>query len=222
MKLSGRSIVKIPLMHLSEASSVPIVADGTVATAAMGEGRNIPLLILDTSSRPDIETMVRAHQEFGPGDATSFWSFKKRRLGIDSPLLLLRITKPSECVIVIEFEMAKGQGVLVDQILWAQGVYLQPGQPGDCLTTTIDNPRILIEIPMNDVFKKRFQSVYEKAIFRSFRKIGMSRTDSKQLVQSSLKNLRGLLHQRIPFRRNIEDIRSDTISPDDSGDTGVG
>lgn len=222
MKLSRRPIVKIPLRHPSEASPVMIVADGTVAMTAMGEGRNIPLLILDTSSRPDIETMVRAHKEFGPGDATSFWSFKKRRIGIDSPLLWLKITKPSECVVVIEFDMAKGQGVLVDQILWAQGVYLQPGQPGDYLTTTIDNPRILIEIPMNDAFKKRFQSVYEKAIFRNFRKIGMSRTDSKRLVQPSLKKLRGLLHQRMPFKWNTEDIRSDAISPGDSGDTDVG
>ena len=202
MRMSNDSWVEIPLRHRSEALPVPIVEDASVATAFMGEGRNIPLLILDTSSRPDIEAMVRAHQEFGPGDATSVWSFEKRLFGLTSPLLLLRITKPSECVVLIEFDMTKRQGVLVDQILWAQGVYLQPGRPGDRLVTTMGNPKILVEVPANEAYKKQFQKIYEKAIFRKFRKMGMSRSDSKHSVQVYLKKWREVFHRRIPLRQS--------------------
>ena len=194
--------VEIPLRHTSEANPVPIVADAIVATAAMGEGRNIPLLILNTSARPDIETMVRAHQELGPGDATSVWLFKKYRFRLASPQLFLRITKPSNCVILIDFDVTKGKGMLVDQILWAQGLYLQPGRPGDRLSTTMENPKILVEVPANEAFEKQFQSFYEKAIFRKFRELGMSRADSKQSARGFLEEKRYLFHRRIAFRRS--------------------
>ena len=220
MRLPGHPWVKIPLRHPSEMNPVPIVADGMIATAVMGEGRHIPLLILDTSSRPDIETMVLAHQEFGPGDVIFVWSFKERWFGLASPLLLLRITKPSECVVVIEFDMTKRQGILVDQILWAQSVYLRPGRPGDRLATTIDKPSILAEVPASEAFDKRFQRIHEKALFRSFRKKGMSRADSKQSVEFFLKGWRGVFHQRIPFRQSSEEFRAGTTSSDDGSEAG--
>src|SRR3989442_15728179 len=37
-------------------------------------------------------------------------------------------------------------GGLVDQIIHSEGVYIQPGRPGDRLSTTFDNPRVLAEV----------------------------------------------------------------------------
>lgn len=36
-------------------------------------------------------------------------------------------------------------------------VYLQPGRPGDRLASTHDNPMILVEVPANGAFAKRFR-----------------------------------------------------------------
>lgn len=196
--------VKIPLRHPAEANAVPIVADATVATALLGEGRTIPLLILDTSDRPDIETMVEAQSRLDlTGDATSSWSFQRRSGGLDTPLLVLEIKKPSKCLAVIAFDI-ETQGVLVDQILWAQGVYLQPGRPGDRLVTTMNNPKILIEIPANRTFRRQFNRIYEKALYRTFRKAGMSRSDAKTSVRSYLEEWRDALHRRVDFEVHRE------------------
>ncbi len=190
----------VPLSHPSEADPVPIVGDGIVATAVQTYGRWIPVLILDTSSRPDIETMVRAHGELGPGDAISGWSFKTcLGFGLAAPTLVLRFTKPSQCLLQVEFDLEE-QGILVDQILWAQGVYLQPGRPGDRLAATIDNPRILVEVPAREAFAKRFRSARKKALFRRFRSRGMSRIDSKNAVRALLREFRSVLHQNVRFR----------------------
>ena len=192
--------VEIPVSHPSEADPVPIVRDGIVATVAQTYGRWIPVLILDTSTRPDIETMVRAHGELGPGDAISGWSFKTRLgFGLAAPMLVLRFTKPSQCLVVVEFDLEK-QGILVDQILWAQGVYLQPGRPGDRLAPTIDNPRILVEVPTNETFAKRFRSARKKALFRRFRNGGMSRIDSKNAVRELLRKWQSVFHRNVRFR----------------------
>ena len=55
----------VSIQHPVEAEPVPVVADGSIATVAVGDMRMIPLLILDTSKRPDIEDMVKAHHHMG-------------------------------------------------------------------------------------------------------------------------------------------------------------
>lgn len=200
-----RHVVKIPLRDAVEAHPVPIIADGLIATALLGEGRTIPVLILDTSTRPDVENFMTSQYWAGiVGDAESSWSFKKRFSGHPRPLLILNFTKPSQCLLIIEFDIPR-QGVLVDQILWAHGVYLQPGRPDDRLATTLENPRIIVEVPPNENFRVEFESVYKKAIFRHFRREGMSRTHAKQGVSSYLQKRREVFHRRIQFRRPSDD-----------------
>jgi len=52
---------------------VSIIADGSIATVHFGDGRNIPVLIIDTAKRPDIVDLVKAQQEQPPGDVKSTW-----------------------------------------------------------------------------------------------------------------------------------------------------
>lgn len=206
--------VEMPLRHPSEADPVPIAGDGMVATVIQSYGRWIPVLILDTSSRPDFETLVRAHGELGPGDAISGWSFKTRLgFGFVAPRLVLRFTKPSQCVVIVEFDL-ESQGILVDQILWAKGVYLQPGRPGDRLVTTSDTARILVEVTANGAFAKRFRSARKKALFRSFRDRGLSRTDSKKAVRAVLSELESVFYQNVRFGSQEAPLRKGESSAD--------
>ena len=46
---------------------VPIVAEGAISSTTLGDGRLIPVLILDTSNRPDIDEFVRVHQHLPAG-----------------------------------------------------------------------------------------------------------------------------------------------------------
>lgn len=206
LSLEGKRIVKrpkrsrmvIPIAHPSQADPVPIVADGIIATKGLAQGRHIPVLILDTSDRQDIEMLVQAHQDREPGDAVCYWTIKKRPLAPDAPHLLLKMTKPSKCIVIVEFDMTKNQGFLVDQILRARGFYLQPGRLGDRLSTAFESPRILVEIPPNRDFEVPFHLLYEKAVYQRLRKEGMSRAQARRTVRSFLKKSRGLF--RKPFQ----------------------
>lgn len=51
---------------LSAEDVVPIVADAMIA-GPVAEGVGIPLVILDTSERPDLEELIRVHQHLPPG-----------------------------------------------------------------------------------------------------------------------------------------------------------
>ncbi len=200
-KRSKRSRIVIPVRHESEGVPVPIVADASVASIGIGQDRHIPLLILDTSRRQDIETMVQAHDETIPGDSVSYWTIERRRFTLDSPRLVVEISKPSKCVIVVEFEMERNHGIVVQLILHSKGIYLQPGRLGDRLSNTLDNPRILVEVPPNNDFEGAFRPLYEKALFRKFRERGMNRAQSKRCVQRYLDES-GKTFDRISMHRN--------------------
>ena len=158
----------------------------------------MPVLILDTTSRPDIDTMVLAHGELGSGDATSLWPSQRSWFGVQSLRLVLRVTKPSECVIIVEFDIER-QGVLVSQILHAQGVYIQPGRPGDRLAGTLNSPRILVEVPLNREFRQRWEQLFAKAILRRFRREGLSRAAAKQATKTFTARWRDIFHRRMSF-----------------------
>ena len=177
-----------------------------MATATFGEGRMIPVLILDTSTRADFEKLISFQVSANIlGDAESVWTFKKRRRDTTRPQLVLNFSKPSQLLLIIEFDLPR-QGVLVDQILLSHGVSLQPGRPGDRLKNTIKNPRIYIEIIRNEIFREQFEKVYKKAILRYFRQNGMSRVAARRAVNTYLRKTREFLQQRLPFRHPSDDI----------------
>lgn len=180
---------EILLNHKAEAESVPIVSDAGVATQGTADGRIIPVIILDTSLRPDIDDMVKAHKLIDAGDAKSVWSVPSR-LNINKITLVLTFIKPSRCVILIQFDIVK-QGGVVDQIIQAQGVYIQPGKKGDRLSSTIDNDRILVEVPSKH-FRKEWDKILHKALVKDFKKKGLSRNDAKNASNSFIKEWREL------------------------------
>ncbi len=119
---------------------MPVVADAGIATVGVGDGRMISLLILDTSKRPDIEGMVKAHHAMeGQGDVTAQWGRPDTFFDEGIVSLILPFEKPSYCLIILRLDIGK-YGGLVDQIIRSQGVYIQPGRPGDRLSTAFDNP----------------------------------------------------------------------------------
>jgi hypothetical protein len=179
---------------MAEAKPVPIVSDASMATRGLADGRLIPLFIIDTSERPDIDDMIQAHRHLGAGDARSAWSlpsrFDKSRIR-----LILTVVKPSHCVTVLEFDIAR-QGGVVDQIVQSQGLYLQGGRPGDRLASTLDNDRILVEVPSRE-FRSEWDRIFRRALIKDYRRHGLSSSDARDATDSFLRHWRALTSKRM-------------------------
>lgn len=186
--------IEIPITDKVEKNPVSIISDAAVATRGMADGRIIPVLIINTSLRPDIEGMIRAHKHIGAGDAKSVWLLPSR-FNTNKILLALTVIKPSRCVIVIEFNLVH-QGGVVDQIIQAQGVYIQPGKEGDRLRTTIDHERLLVEVPSRHI-RKDWDKIFQKSLAKDFKKKGLSRNDAKLAAKDFIKELRDLGSKRM-------------------------
>jgi len=185
---------ELPIRNKAEKEPVPIVSDASVAMQGTADGRIIPVLIIDTSLRPDIEDMIQAHKHIGAGDTKSAWSVPSR-FNINRISLVLMVIKPSRCVIIIEFNIVR-QGGVVDQIIQAQGVYIQPGKEGDRLMTTMDHDRILIEVPSKH-FRREWDKILYKALAKDFKRKGLSRSGAKIASENFIKEWRNFGSMRI-------------------------
>lgn len=186
----------VRLNDAAEATPVPIVSDAGIATVAVGDGRMIPLVIIDTSNRPDIDDLVLAHKHLdGQGDAGSMWGRPNSIFDTGIVNLILTFQKPGHCVIILGFELGQ-YGGLVDQIVLSQGLYVQPGRPGDRLRSTFNNPRVLVEVPTRE-FQPEWDRILRKATRRRFQKDGMSRAHAKLATESMITEWRDLWSKRI-------------------------
>ena len=121
MRLKPRR-VKFPIHNLREAHPLRIVGDAAIATKNLDEGRLVPLVILDTTDRPDIDELIRVHQHLPVGDIDCGWGELEGSKGMVA--LMLIFNRPSEITAILEFDIVN-QGVIVDQILAARGLYIQ-------------------------------------------------------------------------------------------------
>lgn len=158
---------------------VRIISDAAIATIDFGHGKIIPLVIIDTKTRPDIEELVRVHEHLQPGDVNFFWCEPDRPdHGVG---LLLKFVRPMNLTMMLLFNLERHAG-LVDQILTARALYIQPGQDGDRLIRTLDNKKILLDLPDNG-FKKTWDRILLKQVTRQFREKGMRRGDAREAAQ---------------------------------------
>ena len=168
--------LEIRLRSEREKKPVPIVADAAIATAALGHGKLIPLVILDTTARPDIEEFVRIHSFLSPGDVTVSWvryPYGKRNLS-----LLIQAQRPSEVTFFIAFDLDSSHCVIVEQIIKSRALYVQPGRIGDRLVSTLDHSRILVEV--GDLsFDETWDQLLHASTVRQFRSGGMSKAQAK-------------------------------------------
>jgi hypothetical protein len=87
-----------------------------VSTRGAFGGQLVPLVILDTSDRPDIDELIRVHgTPQHPGDVKIQWVELAGHKGFIA--LILTFLRPSEATVIIEFDIVK-QGVLVEHGTW--------------------------------------------------------------------------------------------------------
>jgi hypothetical protein len=180
----------IELSHDREKDALRIVADGAIAHPSVGEGRLIPLVILDTSSRPDLEEYIRVHQYVGAGDVKCQWG---QLIGHDNTVVLvLSFSRPADLVVIVEFDLQKNHGVLVEQALGTKALYIQAGREGDRLKHDLNLPKVILEVPDTGFGEKFWDKIYCRYTTAKMRERGLNRADAKRAAKESIEELRKL------------------------------
>lgn len=176
-------------------SDIVTVAGDAAIAGPIVDGRLTPLLILDTSSRPDIDELIRVHQHVSPGDVNVNWGTLDG--DPDSVVLDLKFIRPMESRIIIRFSIER-QAILIDNALMAGAVYLQAGTPGDRLIHDPDRPKILAELPANE-FADKWDSLFLSRMTSYFSKRNkVSRKVAYPIAERMLVELREITGFRMP------------------------
>lgn len=185
-------MIRKKIVKLDEQLLLPVIADAAIASFDNADGKMIPLIIVDARERPDISELVRIHQYLPPGDVIYQWVKIYNRIGKVG--LFITFQRPSESKALIEFDVVK-QGVVVDMIMFARGVYFQTGQPGDRYKNKMDEPKILIEV--GDLgFDDTWNVIWEQALTTHIKKMGNSR-NALTLAREHISELRKYREFRI-------------------------
>lgn len=180
----------IELSHEREKDALRIVANGAIAHPGVGEGRLIPLVILETSGRPDLEEYIRVHQYVGAGDVKCQWG---QLIGHNNTVaLILSFSRPAVLVIIVEFDLQRNHGVLVEQVLGTKALYIQAGREGDRLKYDVNLPKVILEVPDTGFRRKFWDKIYSRYTTTKMRERGLNRTDAKQAAKESIAELRKL------------------------------
>lgn len=177
---------------------VPIVSDAAIATDAVGDGRFVPLVILDTRERPDISQLIEIQDKVPPGDVVSAWG----RL-LSSPsnhmALFLQFQRPIETGFTLDFDLSR-QGSVIDLAMRAHAIYLQAGKPGDRLYRTLDSPRMVAELG-GEMPASQWEDLWLKAVIKRLQAEGLGRHEAKRGARVLIDQLRSKL-------RNVDSFGS--------------
>lgn len=183
---------------------VPIVGDGAIANPDFGDGRFIPVLIVDCGNHPALLDLILIHSETPPGDVVAKWG--RRRFEKKHVYLTLDFKRPVETSVSFCFDVAK-QGILVDWIRNARGVYLQPTESGSKVSEGINSPKISVEIPSSATLSN-WEKMYRDSLIKRYVKNGFSRTQAKEAATQHLARSRELWSKRTSLATPKESTNS--------------
>ncbi|MFK0570878.1 hypothetical protein [Endozoicomonas sp.] len=182
------------LTKKSELIFVPLVGNGALASTGVGEGRMIPVLIVDCKEKVELRDLIYAHENSPPGDVTSTWGWpkwKKNRV-----FLILKFTKPAQIEVGITFDL-KSHGALVDGIIHSNAFYLQPLEAGSNVMEGVGGRKIIVEIPDTD-FLPTWYEIYDASLVKKFKASGLTSKEAKLASVQHREKMRNIWKRRMP------------------------
>lgn len=177
---------QITFVNSVEGIPLKLISDAAVATRTIADGRLIPVLLIDTSSRPDIENLIKAHKYFGPGDAKSSWgklSTKQNTIN-----LILRFEKPVKCTLIFEFDILEYGGI-IDQIVHNKVLCIQCAKEGERFLRTFEREKVLIEVPSSD-FEQEWEMMLNRTLECDGKRKGLNKKQAQEYSNNVIKSWR--------------------------------
>jgi hypothetical protein len=176
-----------------ERTPLKIVSDALVANSMLADGRLLPVLLVDCTTRTDIEDLIKAHAHITPGDVKTQWG--KSSKTSKTIQLILAFEKPSKCKAVLEFDILN-QGGVVDRIMCCEALILQCGVEGERFKNTLDREKIVVEVPSKDTWSLWNEELF-KALEDDAKRRGMSKKQAKEYASEVIKEWRQFGNHRM-------------------------
>lgn len=196
----------MPRVSVEDRELVPIVKDGAIGNPDILSGRIIPVLILDCSSHKKLEDLIFVHEHTPPGDVVVLWGWKL--LSRKTVFLTFRFARPVETVACVAFEVAS-QHRIVQWIVNARAVYLQPLSSGPIVSAGLDKPKILVEVPASATFPI-WRELHRRVLEKQYRNRGFSKVQAQDAAREHLARMHDIQFRKRPPEAPSGDASQET------------
>ncbi len=169
---------KFKKIRLKNENLVYATAEGTVTSRDIANGKMIPIVIVDTENKKDIEEAIIIQGNTETGKITTAFSKTKDERYIG---LTISFIEPVEKEFTIIFDADNYFGT-IDLIIKSKLLYLQAGKKGDRVKNTLGNPKMLMTIYVDDDFKKEFLKILKSNFIKNMS--NMSKLQKEQAFNS--------------------------------------
>jgi hypothetical protein len=163
-----------------------IVEDGLMSSESLAEGRFIPVIVIDVQGNKEIEELIKLHNNIVSGDVTMTWAkdfYSRKKI-----IFRLAFHKPMEVVFGIEFKLDSDYSI-IDGMIESKGLALQTGKKGEKVSSKLEDPKILIEVPEMG-FKEKWNEMLLSTVRKNIRKKGASKRESLVLAKNHIVEMR--------------------------------
>lgn len=186
------NIKKIGLKK-NELEAINITNTSLMASQGVAEGKNFPVLFIDTKKREDIKDMIENHQCVSMGEVTTtFCEYKKDKSNL---LILFQMKEPNICNFFIEFNLIY-LGHVLDLLIKNQGCYIQSDFYGKRCSESMDAPKILVEIPNQHIIQK-WRKQYRINIIEKYMKDGFKRKEAIEYAENFINESDNIFNFRL-------------------------
>lgn len=222
----GRKKVKKRIRRTSYFDVVDIVADGSIGSPLQANGLQVPVLVLDTSQRQDLDDVFHAHsfEHLNNGDVRTIWSSQTNGNWVG---LEINFERPVETRAIIRFSVPH-YSALVHLALSSQAVIIHPGQPGSKFkdvhfpeesdgSQTPKQGGLFLNVPHGG-FEQVWEKMYRKQLFKYFKKeMKCSDQKAKELADAQYSAVNELSNIQLPsLSESDEPIKILYADTDDS------
>lgn len=174
---------------------VEVINVSMIASKGVADGKNLPVVFIDTSKRLDVREAILNHRYVATGDVITQWGRLSKK-DYNNIYLIVEMKRPVECKFTIHF-LTEKHGHIIDMIIFNGGFYLQSAEDGKKVVEALNVPRILIEVTTRS-FKEEWDEIYHKVIVEVLKRTRkLSSKEACQQADDIINNIRRIRNFRM-------------------------
>jgi|GEM_PF-2576761 hypothetical protein len=169
-----------------------VIHSASITAQSTANNKNVALLILDVSQYHHIYQIIEAHEHMKSATIQTTWG---KTLDSEDIVLRMHWLEPTEAQFDILLNIERHM-TTIDLIIKSQLVYLQPGKYGDIVMTTLENPRVIVEVPSR-TFAAQWEKIKKEKLQKKFKSKGLNRSEVRKAINDYNKEMDSLLNFRL-------------------------
>ena len=159
-----------------------VAASSTISTVGVANGRNIPVIFVPSDENKKIDSIISFHKNISEGNCISNWGLTSNNQFV---ILCLDFQDPIKQKVILFFDIIKF-GIVVEQVMHSQCLFLTIGDETSRLSLCMEQERLLVDVYCDD-FKPIWNETFKKKYSQHLRKkYNVSKKQSIEMFEKIL------------------------------------